>query len=117
MSTPNTITIDNGECVIWPGAKDKDGYGFVKIMGQQKRAHRVALERKLGREILPNMQCLHKCNNPSCVNPAHLEEGSNRTNQHQRRAQEDSFAKTVLGVDVYGNGNGTVSKNTRRRRV
>jgi hypothetical protein len=99
MSQPNTITIDN--CVIWPGAKDKDGYGFVKIQGVQKRAHRVALEKKLGRGIAAGLQALHTCHNPSCVNPEHLEEGSNKDNQHQRRAREGSLAKQVLGVHAY----------------
>lgn len=94
----NEIT---GACLIWPGAKDKDGYGFVKIKGVQKRAHRVALEKKLGRPIINGMQALHLCHTTSCVNPDHLEEGSNKTNQHQRRAKETSLAKSVLGLDTY----------------
>jgi len=85
-------------CIIWPGAKDKDGYGFVKINGKQFRAHRIALAKKLGRELLSGEFALHSCDIPSCVNPEHLRAGSIAENNRQARAKRKTLAKSVLGI-------------------
>ena len=87
-----------GECIIWPGAKDKDGYGLVKIAGKCLRAHRVALERRLKRKLKPGECALHKCHNPSCVNGNHLVPGTKGENNQERWKRTPTLAKTILGV-------------------
>lgn len=89
----------NSPCVMWPGATDKDGYGFVKISGRQFRAHRVALAKRLGRNLGPRELALHLCNNPGCVNPEHLEPGTAADNNRQARARRQTLARSILGVD------------------
>jgi hypothetical protein len=69
----------SGECWIWTGCKDKDGYGFFRTEGKNLKAHRVSLRMKLGREV--RGLALHSCDNPSCVRPDHLREGTNSMNQ------------------------------------
>lgn len=87
-----------GECVMWPGAVDKDGYGFVKIRGKQKRAHRVAMEKRLGRDLKPTEIVMHLCHHPGCVNANHLKVGTVAENSQMALARRTTLAKSVLGV-------------------
>lgn len=43
-------------------------------------ASRIALEMKLGHEIPDGMLAIHSCDNPRCVNPAHLRPGTHLDN-------------------------------------
>jgi hypothetical protein len=87
-------------CILWPAAKDKRGYGVVKINGKRYQAHRVALSKKLGRKLVAGELALHTCDNKACVNPSHLIVGSSKDNRRHSLERGPSLAKDILGVDI-----------------
>ena len=62
-------------------------YGYSVIHRNKKVIwlHRLFLERKLGRPLLPGMDTRHKCRLRACFNPDHLEEGTRKDNQADKR--------------------------------
>lgn len=68
-----------GNCWQWIGAKSPDGYGKITKFHKPTRAHRFSWVIHNG-PILNGLFVLHKCDNPPCVNPHHLELGDNSKN-------------------------------------
>jgi len=70
-------------CWYWTAGKFADGYGAFGLDNKTQRAHRVSWIIYNGR--IPKGLCvLHRCDNPSCVNPKHLWLGTNSDNMHDR---------------------------------
>ena len=67
-------------CVIWDGAKLKSGYGVTYFEGRTQTAHRVAYKKEHG-DIPKGMVIMHLCDIPSCVNPEHLQLGTQADNR------------------------------------
>jgi hypothetical protein len=60
-----------GDCHVWIGPLDKDGYGSLYLWRNNHPAHRVAWYIAHGK-IEEGKMVTHSCNNRACVKVAHL---------------------------------------------
>lgn len=73
-------------CWGWKGCTDKSGYPIFVYQRKNYRANRVALELS-GRPASKNQYACHTCDNPRCVNPAHLYPGTPTQNMRDAVAR------------------------------
>ena len=83
--------LGDDDCWIWTGSKLR-GYGLLCVKHKTLRATRISWMLANGREPLPEMDICHTCDNPECVNPAHLWEGTRSENL------KDAWEKGRLGI-------------------
>ncbi len=72
-----------GGCWYWRGSFNNKGYGQFKVDGKMLLAHRVSYE--LANGPIPDGRIIrHSCHNPACVNPAHLQVGTQQDNMDDK---------------------------------
>jgi len=85
-------------CWEWKGKKDTQGYGKIVIQGKTYGVHRVAYQTHYG-TLDEELLVRHKCDNPSCGNPYHLELGTHLDNMRDKvlrgRSKSSSKIKVV----------------------
>lgn len=73
-------------CWIWTGATMQPWrYGRIRLGRVHTGSHRYSYFLANGQ--WPNPMCLHRCDNPPCVNPTHLFEGTNLDNARDKLAK------------------------------
>lgn len=78
---------ERGPCWLWIGG-NAQGYGRFRLGRKTDgmiQAHRWSLEQELGRRIPEDKMVCHHCDNPRCVNPGHLYEGTGLDNERDKR--------------------------------
>src|SRR5882762_3970114 len=92
---------DSDECLLWPFHTDRNGYGRVRPpLKEYGRitfgAHRLAFKFKYGH--WPEHLGTHSCYTPGCINPKHIKDGTNASNQKEKADR----ARSVRGTDQKG---------------
>lgn len=67
-------------CWLYTGFRKWDGYGWLSVDRRYMTAHRYAWILKHGSEPAKGVSIRHKCDNPPCCNPDHLEVGTHAEN-------------------------------------
>ena len=70
----------SGECWLWTGARNPQGYGLFFADGRSMGAHIFSLELALQSNRPTDMDTCHRCDNPPCVRPEHLYFGTRQQN-------------------------------------
>lgn len=82
------------DCWLWLAYKTKKGYGKFYLNGHNHRAHRVAYYLTHGK--WPQHQALHTCDNPSCVRPSHIYDGTPKQNTKDMMSRNRQNNSTKL---------------------
>jgi HNH endonuclease/CENP-B N-terminal DNA-binding domain len=76
-----------GDCWEWKAGKVQHrGYGLFCYKRKRVKAHRVAWLLEHGN--WPELNICHHCDNPACVRPSHLFEGTQQDNMKDMKEKE-----------------------------
>lgn len=76
------------DCILHSGALSTNGYGRKKLNGKTVTAHRLAYAVAHNLDVhTMGGHVLHSCDNPPCVNPAHLTLADNAANMADKVAK------------------------------
>lgn len=81
------------ECIVWPFARGRGGYGRVQFKGKGWFVHRLVCERVHGSPPV-GREAAHSCRGASlgCFNPHHLRWATRKENHADKRLHGTDFA-------------------------
>lgn len=95
-------------CIIWTGARNKAGYGHMKLGNDYMDTHKLSyiLNNNVEFSDLEGLVVMHSCDNPSCINPAHLSAKTQKDNLADSKSKdrfqlgEKHYNSKLTEVDV-----------------
>jgi len=90
------------QCWEWEGQKLSNGYGRISLGAKElgaEGAHRVSWKLANNKEIPQGWYVMHKCDNPSCVNPNHLTIGTAKENTQDMIRKGRKITVAPLGEE------------------
>lgn len=104
----------SGECWLWLGNIDAEGYGHCRSNLGTHIAHRISYMLVHGR-ITKDQPLDHRCLNRSRVRPDHLRLVTAKQNSEHRKGANANSASGVRGVRQHKNGRWRGSVGHKRR--
>lgn len=102
-----------GGCWLWLGALNRTSYGVFRLDGGARLAHRVSVAAARG-PLDSALVLDHRCRNTLCVNPAHIEQVTQRENtQRNYRSTRTHCAAGHEFTEANTYRNGAVRKCRR----
>jgi len=102
------------ECWPWMASRNHKGYGRFKFRLHSTRSHRISYELLVG-PIPDGLFVCHHCDNPPCVNPAHLFLGTNTDNIRDAKAKGRLATGKRNGVHTHPESRTTDKTNIHAR--
>lgn len=92
-------SVPRGDCLIWTGVLNKDGYGEIRIARKLRRVHRE-LWIEVNGPIAAGIEIDHACRNKACVNLAHLQAVSKKVNRENLSGAYRNSGTGIRGVHL-----------------
>lgn len=95
---------NKNNCWIWTGCVNNKGYGVFRLsptyqVSKHIYAHRFSFQATT--DIDPfGKEVLHSCDNPPCVNPAHLSLGTHKENMQDMAKKQRAWNRKFLPEEV-----------------
>lgn len=95
MSLPFEIKNLYGDCIVFTGNLGTGGYGYIRSGKGRLAAHRLAYQLANPLTFKHHLMVLHHCDNPKCINPKHLYQGTALSNAIDRQEHGDLAKKKI----------------------